>query len=192
MRQNQKTYSCKHTGRGTRPKSPFAIGVVSPLLPRQMPYSRFVDGGRRRLHRFLSAPAGLTTGVTAHRVRSAASAAFSYVPRRTPLGSLQTCRDRTSFLQEGEPSLPFNHDSFLRSLDRFYRAIEDAAHGLDDFTEKQHFLNTVYERFFQGYSVKVADTHGIVYTPQAIVDFMCAIVAEMLQTTVFKGTLNGV
>jgi predicted helicase len=79
-------------------------------------------------------------------------------------------------------SLAISRDSFLRSLDHFSRAIEDAAHGLDDFTEKQHFLNTVYERFFQGYSVKVADTHGIVYTPQAIVDFMCTSVAEVLQT----------
>lgn len=70
-------------------------------------------------------------------------------------------------------SLSFNRDQFLKSLDRFYRAIEDAAHTLEDFSEKQHFLNTVYERFFQGYSVKVADTHGIVYTPQEIVDFMC-------------------
>jgi predicted helicase len=56
------------------------------------------------------------------------------------------------------------------------------AHTLTDFTEKQHFLNTVYERFFQGYSVKTADTHGIVYTPQPIVDFMCASVAEVLET----------
>ena len=39
----------------------------------------------------------------------------------------------------------------------------------------------MYERFFQGYSVKMADTHGIVYTPQAIVDFMCASVAEVLR-----------
>ena len=77
-------------------------------------------------------------------------------------------------------SLSFNRDSFLRSLDRFYRAIEEAARGLEDFSEKQHFLNTVYERFFQGYSVKVDDTHGIVYTPQEIVDFMCASVAEVL------------
>ncbi len=77
-------------------------------------------------------------------------------------------------------SLSFNRDDFLKSLDRFYRAIEEAAHALEDFTEKQHFLNTVYERFFQGYSVKVADTHGIVYTPQGIVDFMCASVAEVL------------
>ncbi len=74
-------------------------------------------------------------------------------------------------------SMSFDRDQFLRSLDRFYRAIEAAAHTLEDFSEKQHFLNTVYERFFQGYSVKVADTHGIVYTPQEIVDFMCASVA---------------
>jgi len=79
-------------------------------------------------------------------------------------------------------SKSFNRDDFLKSLDLFYRAIEDAARGLEDFGEKQHFLNTVYERFFQGYSVKVADTHGIVYTPQEIVDFMCASVAEVLET----------
>jgi predicted helicase len=76
----------------------------------------------------------------------------------------------------------FNRDQFLKSLDGFYRAIEDAAQTLEDFAEKQHFLNTIYERFFQGYSVKVADTHGIVYTPQEIVDFMCASVEEVLKT----------
>ncbi len=79
-------------------------------------------------------------------------------------------------------SQSFNRDEFLKSLDRFYRAIENAARTMEDFAEKQHFLNTVYERFFQGYSVKVADTHGIVYTPQEIVDFMCASVAEVLET----------
>src|SRR5207247_8758018 len=79
-------------------------------------------------------------------------------------------------------SKSFNRDEFLKSLDRFYRAIEGAARVLEDFSDKQHFLNTVYERFFQGYSVKVADTHGIVYTPQEIVDFMCTSVAEVLQT----------
>ncbi len=79
-------------------------------------------------------------------------------------------------------SRSFNRDEFLKSLDRFYRAIEAAAHSLEDFSEKQHFLNTVYERFFQGYSVKVADTHGIVYTPQPIVDFMCSSVVEVLKT----------
>jgi hypothetical protein len=62
-------------------------------------------------------------------------------------------------------SQSFNRREFLKSLDTFYKAIESAARTIDDSAEKQHFLNTVYERFFQGYSVKVADTHGIVYTP---------------------------
>src|SRR6202035_3897644 len=58
---------------------------------------------------------------------------------------------------------------------------EAAAETIEDFNDKQQFLNTVYERFFQGYSVKLADTHGIVYTPQVIVDFMCASVEKVLK-----------
>jgi predicted helicase len=42
-------------------------------------------------------------------------------------------------------------------------------------------MNIVYERFSQGFSVKQADTFGIVYTPQEIVDFMCASVDEVLK-----------
>jgi predicted helicase len=78
-------------------------------------------------------------------------------------------------------SKSFDRTEFEKSLDRFYRAIEGAARLVPDFSGKQHFLNTVYERFFQGYAVKVADTHGIVYTPQEIVNFMCASVAEVLE-----------
>ena len=74
----------------------------------------------------------------------------------------------------------FNLSEFLGSLHHFHQAIEEAADPLD-FSDKQSFINTVYERFFQGYSVKVADTHGIVYTPQEIVDFMCAAVEEVLE-----------
>jgi predicted helicase len=78
-------------------------------------------------------------------------------------------------------SRSFNRHEFLKSLDRFYIAIEAAAKGIESWSERQHFLSTVYERFFQGYSVKRADTYGIVYTPQEIVDFMCASVQEVLQ-----------
>ncbi len=78
-------------------------------------------------------------------------------------------------------SRSFNRHEFLKSLDRFYIAIEGAARSIDGWLERQHFLDTVYERFFQGYSVKRADTYGIVYTPQEIVDFMCASVEEVLQ-----------
>ena len=79
-------------------------------------------------------------------------------------------------------SQSFSRHEFLQSLDRFYVAIERTAETINDFSQKQHFLNTVYEQFFQGFSVKVADTHGIVYTPQPIVDFMVKSVEHILQT----------
>ena len=78
-------------------------------------------------------------------------------------------------------SQAFSRRDFLKSLDRFYVAIERTAETIDDFSQKQHFLNTVYEQFFQGFSVEVADTHGIVYTPQPIVDFMVRSVEEVLK-----------
>ena len=74
----------------------------------------------------------------------------------------------------------FSREDFLRSLDPFYVAIERTAATIDDFSQKQGFLNTVYEQFFQGFSVEVADTHGVVYTPQPIVDFMVRSVEDIL------------
>jgi predicted helicase len=76
----------------------------------------------------------------------------------------------------------FSRSEYLKGLDPFYLAIEAAAHTLPGFTEKQHFLNSVYERFFRGFSVRVADTHGIIYTPQPIVEFICASVEEVLRS----------
>ena len=75
----------------------------------------------------------------------------------------------------------FSRDDFLRPLNHFYVAIEEVAARISDYSQKQHFLNTVYEQFFQGFSVKTADTHGIVYTPQPIVDFMVKSVAYILE-----------
>ncbi len=75
-----------------------------------------------------------------------------------------------------------SRDAFLAPLDRFYIAIEQAATLCNDFSQKQHFLNTFYEKFFQSFSEDVADTHGIVYTPQPIVDFMVKSVEQILQT----------
>ena len=76
-----------------------------------------------------------------------------------------------------------NRYEFLRPLNPLYVAIEKTARTITDFSQKQGFLNAVYEQFFQGFSVKVADTHGIVYTPQPIVDFMVKSVEHILQTT---------
>ena len=77
-------------------------------------------------------------------------------------------------------SKSWSRAEFLKSLDPFYNAIEKRAQSLD-YGEKQTFLNNVYERFFQGYSTETADTMGIVYTPQEIVDWMCASVQRVLQ-----------
>ncbi len=84
----------------------------------------------------------------------------------------------------------FSRAHFLSSLDRFYGAIEETAGTIDDFSQKQDFLNTVYEKFFQGFSVKVADTHGIVYTPQPIVNFMVKSVEEILQREFGKSLVD--
>ncbi|MGL6284239.1 MAG: N-6 DNA methylase, partial [Microcoleaceae cyanobacterium] len=78
-------------------------------------------------------------------------------------------------------SKSFSRDHFLASADSFYRTLENTAATITDFGEKQDFLNTVYEKFFQGFAVKVADTHGIVYTPQPIVNFMVQSVEEILK-----------
>ena len=79
-------------------------------------------------------------------------------------------------------SQSFSRDEFLRKLDRFYGAIEATAATIEEYAEKQSFINTVYEKFFQGFSVKTADTHGIVYTPQPGVDFMVRSVEALLQS----------
>jgi len=52
-----------------------------------------------------------------------------------------------------------------------------------DYHQKQSFLNNSFERFLQNYSPKQADTHGIVYTPQPIVDFMYQSVEHVLKET---------
>lgn len=86
-------------------------------------------------------------------------------------------------------SQSFSRREFFQSLNRFYTAIERTAETIEDFSRKQHFLNTVYEQFFQGFSVQVADTHGIVYTPQPIVNFMVQSIEHILKTE-FRSSLS--
>ena len=76
----------------------------------------------------------------------------------------------------------FDRDQFFKDLNPFYAAVERTATNLTDFSQKQDFLNTLYQRFFQDFSVKDADRHGVVYTPQPIVDFMVNSVQHLLKT----------
>jgi len=75
----------------------------------------------------------------------------------------------------------FNRAKFFEHTNQYYQAIEEEAAQFDDFTEKQHFLNKIYEAFFQSYSKKNADKNGIVYTPQSIVKFMVKFTDSVLQ-----------
>ncbi len=79
------------------------------------------------------------------------------------------------------PRQSFTRRDFLRDLDPYYSAIESTADTLTDFEAKQHFLDRVYEKFFQAWSPGTADTHGIVYTPPQIVKYMCSSVAQALE-----------
>ena len=47
---------------------------------------------------------------------------------------------------EALTSRAFSRDAFVKNLEHFYVAIEQAAETIGDFSEKQRFLNTVYER----------------------------------------------
>jgi predicted helicase len=78
-------------------------------------------------------------------------------------------------------STSFSTSEFLKKLDPYYKAIEREGANLAHFTEKQDFLNSVYEQFFQRFSPDIADTHGIVYTPREIVEFMCSSVEQALK-----------
>ncbi|MDX2181830.1 MAG: type ISP restriction/modification enzyme [Bryobacteraceae bacterium] len=84
-------------------------------------------------------------------------------------------------------SKSFSRAEFQGRFDKFYKAIERAAEQTADVREKQAFLNRIYEGFFQKYSWKTADTHGIVYTPQEIVDSMCGAVERTLKEEFGKG-----
>jgi len=51
-------------------------------------------------------------------------------------------------------SQSFSRDVFLKDLDRFYMAIETTANTIEDYSQKQHFLNTIYESFFKGFPLR--------------------------------------
>ncbi len=76
----------------------------------------------------------------------------------------------------------FSRGDFTKTLDKYYYPIENKAKESTGWEQKQTFLNNLYERFFQDFSKKAADTQGIVYTPQPIVNFMLDSVDALLQS----------
>ena len=54
----------------------------------------------------------------------------------------------------------------------YYGAITAAAINIGDHHEKQRFLKAVYEDFYRAYNPAAADFLGVIYTPDAVVDFI--------------------
>ena len=78
-------------------------------------------------------------------------------------------------------SRAFNRNDFEKSLDRFYVAIEEPPKRWIVGRRNSTSSTPSTSVSFRAFPSRQADTHGIVYTPQEIVDFMCASVEEVLQ-----------
>ncbi len=76
----------------------------------------------------------------------------------------------------------------FNSIRYYYEAIKSHSVAINDYREKQSFLNSLYENFYKAYNPKRADKLGIVYTPLEIVDFMIDSTDKILYKF-FKKTL---
>ncbi len=60
----------------------------------------------------------------------------------------------------------------LSSIDNYYKIIKAEAANISNHHNKQKFLKIIYENFYKAYNPKGADTLGVIYTPNEIVQFM--------------------
>ena len=60
----------------------------------------------------------------------------------------------------------------MEHLRNYYGRVAAAAGHIADYSEKQQFLKSIYEDFYQAYNPAAADRLGVVYTPNEVVDFM--------------------
>ena len=66
-------------------------------------------------------------------------------------------------------------------LAEFYASVRRRVEGIDNAEGKQKVVNDLYERFFKVAYPKVAQSLGIVYTPDEIVDFIIRSVSDLLR-----------
>ncbi len=76
----------------------------------------------------------------------------------------------------------FDREATLKPLQPLYDAAKEAATKLAVFHDSETFISTIYEHFFRGFSIDIVDTRDAVHTPQSIVNFMNALVLEVLET----------
>ena len=78
-------------------------------------------------------------------------------------------------------SLYKDKDKEKAELERFYRQVQRRASNIPEYSDKQAFLNELYEEFFKEFSKEDTKDMGIVYTPQTVVRFMIRMVDDVLQ-----------
>ena len=74
----------------------------------------------------------------------------------------------------------FDRGEFLASLDSFYLDLEREFRMGTSSAETQHMLSEVCEQFLNCFDPQQAQEWCVKYTPQEIVDFMCASVQQQL------------
>lgn len=67
------------------------------------------------------------------------------------------------------------------TLDSFYTSVRLRAEGIDNHAGRQKIMNELYERFFREALPKTAESLGIVYTPDEVVDFILRSTDQALQ-----------
>ena len=72
-------------------------------------------------------------------------------------------------------------DSFKDELKEFYENVKVRSSNIKKYSDKQKFLNELYEDFFKNFSKEDTKDQGIVYTPQELVRFMIRMVDDILQ-----------
>lgn len=79
--------------------------------------------------------------------------------------------------------------NFNRATQAYYGAITGAAAHIANHREKQKFLKLIYQDFYKIYNPDAADTLGVIYTPDEIVNFMLRATDAVL-TKHFQRKLN--
>lgn len=76
-----------------------------------------------------------------------------------------------------------------KSLDRFYKSIQERCEGIDNASGKQKVIIELYDKFFKKALPLTVEKLGIVYTPVEVVDFINKSVADVLKKE-FKRDLS--
>lgn len=77
----------------------------------------------------------------------------------------------------------------LKQFDMFYEAVKNEIKKLEKMDSKQDYIKKIYGNFMLGFDKKKSEAHGIVYTPDEIIDFIIHSIEHVLRKE-FKTGFN--